>query len=82
MKKLVAMFLVALFAVTVCGAADAASAEMEVIYEINADGNAEVVGFTGEGKQITISSEYDGHDVVRIADSAFEDCTTLESIIM
>jgi len=56
--------------------------DFDVIYEINSDGDAEVIGFSGEGNQITISSEYKGEDVVRIADSAFEDCTMLESIIM
>lgn len=56
--------------------------DFEVLYEINEDGDAEVVGFSGEGNRITISSEYEGEDVVRIADSAFEDCTMLESIIL
>ena len=56
--------------------------DFDALYEINSDGDAEVVGFSGEGNRITISSEYDGEDVVRIADSAFEDCTMLESIIM
>lgn len=56
--------------------------DFDVLYEINADGDAEVVGFSGEGNRITISSEYEGEDVVRIADSAFEGCTMLESIIM
>lgn len=55
--------------------------DLEVLYEINADGNAEVVGYTGEGNRITISSEYEGKDVVRIADAAFEGCTTLEDVI-
>lgn len=56
--------------------------DFEVLYEITSNGDAEVVGFSGEGNRITISSEYEGEDVVRIADSAFEDCTMLESIIM
>lgn len=56
--------------------------DFEVVYEINDDGDAEVVGFTGEGNRITIDSEYEGEDVVRIADSAFENCTSLERIIM
>ena len=56
--------------------------DFEVLYSINSDGDAEVVGFSGEGNRITISSEYEGEDVVRIADSAFENCTMLESIIM
>lgn len=56
--------------------------DFEAVYEINADGDAEVTGFTGEGNQVTISSEYEGNDVVRIADSAFEGCTQLERITM
>ena len=56
--------------------------DFDVLYEINSDGDAEVVGFTGVGNRITISSEYEGEDVVRIANSAFEDCTMLEKIIM
>lgn len=60
----------------------AGSTEFEVLYEVNAEGTAEVIGFAGEGSQITISSSYDGHDVVRIADHAFQDCTMLEQIYM
>lgn len=56
--------------------------EFDVRYEVKSDGTADVVGFSGKGNQITISSSYEGHDVVRIADSAFEGCTMLESIIM
>lgn len=56
--------------------------EFDVEYEINEKGDAEVVGYSGEGNQITISSEYEGHDVVRIADSAFEGCTNLEKLII
>lgn len=56
--------------------------KFDVRYEIRLDGTAEVVGYSGEGNQIYISSSYEGHDVVRIADSAFEDCTMLEDVIM
>ncbi len=56
--------------------------DFEVVYKINSEGDAEVVGYQGEGNRITISSEYEGEDVVRIAEGAFEDCTTLESVIM
>lgn len=56
--------------------------DFDVLYEINSNGDAEVVGFSGEGNRITISSEYNGEDVVRVADSAFENCTELESIII
>ena len=56
--------------------------DFDVLYEINADGKAEVVGFSGEGNQLTIDSEYEGKDVVRIADSAFEGCTSLERVVI
>ena len=56
--------------------------DFDVLYEINSDGDAEVVGYSGEGNQITIDAEYDGAAVVRIADSAFEDCVMLENVIM
>lgn len=56
--------------------------DFDVLYEINSNGDAEVVGFTGEGNQVTIRSEYSGKDVVRIADSAFENCTMLEQVII
>lgn len=55
--------------------------KFDVVYEVKSDGTAEVVGYTGEGNQISISSSYEGHDVVRIADSAFENCEMLEDVI-
>ena len=57
-------------------------AALDVLYEVQSDGTAAVVGFAGEGNQATIDSSYEGHEVVSIADSAFEDCTMLESVIM
>lgn len=57
-------------------------AELDVLYEVRADGTAEVTGFAGEGNQVTLVSSYDGHDVVQIADSAFQDCTMLEQVYM
>lgn len=56
--------------------------EFDVVYEIIDDRTAAVTGYTGEGNQITISSTYENRDVVLIAESAFENCTMLESIIM
>ena len=53
---------------------------LEVTYNIMSDGNAEVVGYSGDGNYIEISSEYDGHTVSRIADSAFENCSQLQII--
>lgn len=55
---------------------------LEPVYSVNSDGTAEVVGFTGDGDYLSIDISYDGHDVVRIADSAFANCTTLESIVI
>lgn len=57
-------------------------AALDVIYEVKPDGTAEAVGYSGEGNKVTISSSYDGHDVVRIADSAFENCAALESVTL
>ena len=58
------------------------SDEFSVNYNVLSDGKAEVVGYSGEGNQITINSEYDGHEVIRISEEAFKDCTMLESIII
>lgn len=55
--------------------------ELEIEYNILVDGTAEVSGYSGEGNRATIDMDYEGHDVVRIADSAFEGCTSLESVL-
>lgn len=54
--------------------------EFDVVYEMIDSETAAVVGFEGEGNYVSISSSYEGCDVVRIAESAFENCTMLESI--
>ena len=59
---------------------DSAYAEIEVLYEVMPNGTAEVVGYTGNGSDISIDSRYEGCDVVRIADSAFENCDMLEEV--
>lgn len=58
------------------------SVQLEILYNIGSDGKAEVVGFEGDGNTATIDFSYEGEDIVRIADSAFEDCTTLETILI
>ena len=55
--------------------------ELDVKYSILDDGNAEVIGYEGNGNRATISMEYEGHPVVRISDSAFKGCKTLESVL-
>ncbi len=55
--------------------------ELDIEYTILSDGTAEVSGYSGDGNRATIDMDYEGHDVVRIADSAFEGCTSLESVL-
>ena len=53
----------------------------DVQYRFTSDGNIEICGYTSAQGSITIPSEIDGHDVTRIADSAFEGCTSLKNLI-
>ena len=55
--------------------------ELTVKYRVLSNGTAEITGFSGEGNHATIDSKIDGHKVVSIGDSAFKDCTTLESVL-
>ncbi len=54
--------------------------DLDIQYEVLPDGNAAVVGYSGNGNRAIISSKYDGHQVVKIADSAFENCSGLQLI--
>ena len=55
--------------------------ELTIEYTVTSDGEAEVTGYNGTGNRATIASEYEGCKVVRITASAFENCTTLESVV-
>ena len=55
--------------------------ELTVKYKVLSNGKAEITGFSGEGNHATIDSKIDGHEIVGIADSAFQDCTTLEAVL-
>lgn len=55
--------------------------ELTVKYRVLSNGTAEITGFSGDGNHATINSKIDGHKVVSIGDSAFVDCTTLESVL-
>ena len=55
--------------------------ELNIKYNVLSDGTVEVSGYSGEGNHAIINSEFDGRKVVRIADSAFEGCTTIESVL-
>ncbi len=53
----------------------------DVRYRLTSNGKAEICGYTDEKSSITIPSEISGHDVTRIADGAFEGCTSLKSLL-
>lgn len=55
--------------------------ELTVEYTVFPDGEAEVTGYSGKGNRATIDSKYEGNRVIRIAESAFEDCSTLEAVL-
>ncbi|MGN1348356.1 MAG: DUF4839 domain-containing protein [Acutalibacteraceae bacterium] len=56
--------------------------QTDVKYEILSNGKATVIGLSGDVEEIEIDSEYKGHEVVKIADSAFENCKNLKSVII
>lgn len=53
----------------------------DVKYRFLSDGNVEICGYTKAQSSMTIPSEIDGRNVTRIAESAFEDCNELKSLI-
>ena len=55
--------------------------ELTIKYKVIGGGEAEITGFAGDGNHATIDKKIDGHEVVSIGDSAFKDCTTLESVM-
>lgn len=54
--------------------------ELTLKYRVLPNGKAEISGFSGEGNHATINSKIDGYEVVSIGESAFKDCTTLETV--
>ncbi len=63
-------------------AAAEAAAEMELTYRVMANGKVEITGFSGDGNEVSIPSKIEGRAVVRIGDSAFENCESLRSIVI
>ncbi len=55
--------------------------DRDVRYRVQSDGNVEICGVTHDGSSITIPSEIGGRRVMRIADGAFENCTSLRSLL-
>lgn len=60
---------------------DAEYTELAVKYKVISGDKAEITGFSGDGNHATINRKIDGHEVVGIGDKAFQDCTTLESVL-
>lgn len=60
---------------------DSEYTELTLKYKVIDGDNAEITGFSGTGNHATIDRKIDGHKVVRIGDKAFQDCTTLESVL-
>ena len=58
------------------------SSSKDYVYNVVLTGEAVITDYVGTSQSISIPSELDGHPVIRIADRAFEDCTTLESVSM
>ncbi len=54
--------------------------KLELEYEVDWAGNATITGYSGTGNYLYLSSTIDGHDVTRIGDRAFQNCTTLEKV--
>ena len=53
--------------------------KLQLEYEVR-NGKTVITGYSGNGNYLYIPSSLGGHEVVAIADGAFKNCTTLESI--
>ena len=62
-------------------APDVSNVELTLKYRVLWNGKAEITGYLGTGNHATIDSKIDGHEVIRIANGAFEGCTTLTSVL-
>ena len=51
-------------------------------YKIQPDCTAHITRYTGNGQELTIPAEMDGHRIVAIGESAFNGCTSLTSIVI
>lgn len=63
------------------GSSSSEKTELTVKYRVLTSKTAEISGFVGDGNHATINSKIDGYEIVGIGDSAFQDCTTLESVL-
>ena len=60
---------------------DSKYTELTVKYKVANGNKAEITGFSGDGNHATINRKIDGHEVISIGDKAFQNCTTLESVL-
>ncbi len=84
-KKLLAvLFAVALLLCAVPVGSIAVSAEQsgDYEYEIFDDGSASILQYMGEGGDIVIPDEIDGHKVIEIFDNSFSWCDSLTSVVI
>ena len=63
------------------GSSSSDKTELIVKYRVLTSKTAEISGFSGDGNHATIDSKIDGYEIVGIGASAFQDCTTLESVL-
>lgn len=54
----------------------------EYVYDVVMTGGAVITEYRGAATEISIPSKLGGHPVIRIADHAFQDCISLQSISM
>lgn len=87
MKKLLLILMVILLLLTTSALAE--EIEESIVYYsgdwtyiLLADGTAEVAGYMGWEKELTVPAEIDGHAVASIGDNAFFKCRTLSSITL
>ena len=57
-------------------------AEGDCSYTVDADGNATLTKYTGEGGDVNIPSTIGGKPVTRIGDSSFDHCTSLTAVTL
>jgi hypothetical protein len=54
----------------------------DYIYSLDDSGNATITSYTGAGGDIIIPSTLDGHPVVAIGDKAFNEITSIISVVI
>ena len=90
MKKAMILLLATLLTVTLSGSASPATEIEEYkeyksgdfTYTLDQSGNAEITGYRGDERDLTVPYEADGHPVTSIGDGAFWRCKGLSSVTL